>query len=153
MRSGAGTGTVGHPHPSISHWNPGSGAAATLRPSAPLPVRTRPPLDPCPSSLQALGPRALDSLGSDQAQEHSALDHLTRLSRALVAGEAEPVSVFLSAPVTHCMRPSPADEVTDGQVNFLRETSTQKETTETRTRGTPGCSFHLFCFVSGFPCY
>lgn len=54
---------------SISHWNPGLGAAATLRPLVPSPVRTRRPLGPCPSRHQALGPRTVDSLGLDPAQE------------------------------------------------------------------------------------
>lgn len=54
---------------SVSRWNTGSGAAATLRPLVPLPVRTPPPLGPCPSRPQASGPRIVDSLGLDQAQE------------------------------------------------------------------------------------
>lgn len=84
----------------------GSGAAATLHPSVPSPVRTHPLSDPCPSRPLASGPRAVDSLGLDQAQEHSPSDHLTRLSRASVAGEAEPTSAFPEAAVSSCRQPS-----------------------------------------------
>lgn len=75
----------------------GLGAAAALHPLVPSPVRTRQPSGPCPSRPQALGPRTVASLGLDRAQERSPLDHRTRLSKALVAGEAEPVSAFLRA--------------------------------------------------------
>jgi hypothetical protein len=74
----------------------GLGAAATPRPLAPSPVRMLLLLDHCPNRPQVLGPRVADSLGLDQAQEDSTLGHLTRLSRALVDGEAEWVSAFLS---------------------------------------------------------
>lgn len=67
----------------------GLGAAATPPRLAPLQVKTLQLLDHCPSRLLGLEPRAGDSRASDQAEEDSPLDHLTRLSRALVAGEAE----------------------------------------------------------------
>lgn len=79
----------------------GLGAAATPHPSAPLQVRMLRLSDHCPNRPLVLGPRAGDSLALDQAEEDSALDHPTRLSRALVAGEAEWASVFLSVPVTN----------------------------------------------------
>lgn len=83
----------------------GLGAATVPRPSALWLVKMLPLLGHCPDKLQALGPRAVGSLVLDQAQEASPLDHLTRLSRALVAGEAEWAS-FLSLPVT-CVHGSP----------------------------------------------
>lgn len=76
----------------------GLGAAATPRRSAPSPVRTLRRSDLCPSRLPASGPRAGDSLALDRAQEDSALEHLTRPSRASAAGEAEWVSVFCHFP-------------------------------------------------------
>lgn len=79
------------------------GAAATLHPSAHSRVRTPPLSDHCPSRLLVLGPRVADSLVLDQAQEDSALDPITRLSRDLVAGEAEGVSAGLSIPGTNCI--------------------------------------------------
>lgn len=79
----------------------GLGAAAVPPRLAPSQVRTRRRLDLCPNRLPVSGPRAEGSLALDQAPEDSALDHLTRLSRALVAGEAEWVSVSLSVPVTN----------------------------------------------------
>lgn len=86
----------------------GSGAAAAPRRLAPLPVRTHRLLDRCPSSLLGLGARAGDSQASDQAEEDSPLDLLTRLSRALVAGEAEWVLALLSIPATQCVLSSPS---------------------------------------------
>lgn len=56
---------------------------------APWQVKMPQLLDHCPNRLLALGPRVEDSLGLDLEEEDSVLDHLTRLSRALVAGEAE----------------------------------------------------------------
>lgn len=79
----------------------GLGAAAVPPRLAPSQVRTLRHLDLCPNRLPVSGPRAEGSLALDQALEDSALDHLTRLSRALVAGEAEWVSVSLSVPVTN----------------------------------------------------
>lgn len=86
----------------------GSGAAATPRRLAPSPARTHQLSDRCPSSLLGLGARAADSQASDQAEEDSPLDLLTRLSRALVAGEAEWVLALLSIPVTRCVLSSPS---------------------------------------------
>lgn len=77
--------------------------AAAPRPSAPSPVRTLPPSGHCPSRPQGSAPRAGGFPALDQAPEDSALVHPTRLSRALVAGEAEWVSVLLSVPVTSCV--------------------------------------------------
>lgn len=79
----------------------GLGAAAAPRLSARWQVKTLRLSDRCPNRLLDLGPRAGDSLALDQAEEDSALDRLTRLSRASVAGEAEWVSVFL--PGTNCV--------------------------------------------------
>ncbi|XP_062063346.1 nuclear pore complex protein Nup214 isoform X2 [Lepus europaeus] len=70
----------------------GLAAAATRHPSEPSQARTLLLLDPCPNRLPVLGPRVVDSLGLDRAQEDSALGPLTRLSRALAAGEAKWVS-------------------------------------------------------------
>lgn len=53
----------------ISRRNPGLGAAATPRPSAPSPVRTPRRSDRCPNSLLRSGPRARDSPPSGQAAE------------------------------------------------------------------------------------
>ncbi|XP_066896544.1 nuclear pore complex protein Nup214 isoform X1 [Kogia breviceps] len=88
---------------SAGGFGPGLEAAAARRPSAPSPVRTPRPSGRCRSSLPRSGPRAGDSLPSDLAAEDLTSDHLARLSRALVAGEAEWVSVFLSVPVTNCV--------------------------------------------------
>lgn len=131
----------------------GLGAAATLRPSVPSPVRTRPLLDPCPSRPLASGPRAVDSLGLDQAQEHSPLDRLTRLSRALVAGEAEPTSAFPEVPVSSCTQPStlPAPTGTDCQKNFLMKMLSQEETLETKAQQClTACLFPPFRFYIKF---
>nr|XP_054515162.1 nuclear pore complex protein Nup214 isoform X15 [Pan troglodytes] len=79
----------------------GLGAAATPHPSARSRVRMPPLSDHCPNRLLVLGPRVADSLVLDQAQEDSALDQITRLSRVLVAGEAEGMSAGLSIPGTN----------------------------------------------------
>lgn len=76
----------------------GLGAAATPRRSAPSQVRTRRRSGLCPSRPPASGPRAGDSLASDQAQEDSALEPLTRPSRASAAGGAEWAPVFFRCP-------------------------------------------------------
>lgn len=126
----------------------GSGAAATLRPSVPSPVRTRPPSGPCPSRPQASGPRTVVSLGLDQAQEHSPSDRLTRLSRASVAGEAEPASALL-VPVTHSARPR--EHTGAGcQMNTLVKTHTHEETLETKVRQRLTACPLLSDFISGF---
>lgn len=126
----------------------GSGAAAILHPSVPSPVRTHPPSGPCPSRPQALGPRAVDSLGLDRAQEPSPLDHLTRLSRASVAGEAELMSAFPQVPVSSCAHPSTA---TDCQKNFLMKTLSQEETLETKAQQClTNCLFPAFKFYIKF---
>ncbi|XP_036892290.1 nuclear pore complex protein Nup214 isoform X2 [Sturnira hondurensis] len=75
----------------------GSGAAATPRLSGPWPARTHRRLGHYPSRPRASAPRAGASLALDRAQEGSPLDPLTRLSRALVAGEAEQVSCFFQS--------------------------------------------------------
>lgn len=72
----------------------GLGAAAP-RHSAPSPVRTPRLSGHCPNRRLVSGPRAADSLASVQVAEDSPLARLARLCRALVAGEAEWVSVFL----------------------------------------------------------
>lgn len=53
-----------------------------------------------------------------------------------MAGEAELVSAFLQAPVTHCTHPStlPGPTGTGCQMNFLMETHSQEETLETKAQ-------------------
>ncbi|XP_031225629.1 nuclear pore complex protein Nup214 isoform X2 [Mastomys coucha] len=135
----------------------GSGAAATLHPSVPSPVRMHPPSGPCPSRHQALGPQAVDSLGLDRAQEHSPLDRLTLLSRALAAGEAEPMSAFPQVPVSSCVHLStlPEPTATDFQKNFLMKTLSQEETLETKAQQClTNCLFPDFKFyIKVFVCY
>nr|XP_045005847.1 nuclear pore complex protein Nup214 isoform X2 [Jaculus jaculus] len=122
----------------------GLGAAATPHPLVPSPVKTPLLLDLSLNRLQVLGPRAADSLGLDQAQEHSALDHLTRLSRALVAGEAEKVS----ASPTVCIPSHPQGT----REQAIRWTFSQKRTRNNRDQNSE-MPAHLFVlhFVVGFP--